>query len=43
LAVANSLEAIRNGATQVECCVNGIGERAGNCSLEEFVMNLKKE
>lgn len=41
LAVANSLEGIKNGATQVECCVNGIGERAGNCSLEEVVMNLK--
>ncbi len=41
LAVANSLEGIRNGATQVECTVNGIGERAGNCSLEEIVMNLK--
>jgi 2-isopropylmalate synthase len=41
LAVANSLEAVRNGATQVECTINGIGERAGNCSLEEVVMNLK--
>ena len=41
LAVANSLEAIKNGATQVECTVNGIGERAGNCSMEEVVMNLK--
>ena len=41
LAVANSLEAIRNGALQVECTINGIGERAGNCSLEEVVMNLK--
>ncbi|MFC1705120.1 2-isopropylmalate synthase [Nanoarchaeota archaeon] len=41
LAVANSLEGIKNGATQVECCVNGIGERAGNCSLEEVIMNLK--
>lgn len=40
LAVANSLEAIKNGARQVECTINGIGERAGNCSLEEFVMNL---
>ncbi|MBU0615720.1 MAG: 2-isopropylmalate synthase, partial [Nanoarchaeota archaeon] len=40
LAVANSLEAVRNGATQVECCVNGIGERAGNCSMEEVVMNI---
>jgi 2-isopropylmalate synthase len=38
LAVANSLEAIRNGAQQVECTINGIGERAGNASLEEFVM-----
>jgi len=41
LAVANSLEAIKNGATQIECTINGIGERAGNCSLEEVVMNLK--
>ena len=41
LAVANSLEAIRIGARQVECTVNGIGERAGNASLEEIVMALK--
>ncbi|HEY4393215.1 MAG TPA: 2-isopropylmalate synthase [Polyangia bacterium] len=41
LAVANSLAAIQNGARQVECTVNGIGERAGNCSLEEIVMVLK--
>ena len=41
LAVANSLEAVRNGARQVECTVNGIGERAGNASLEEIVMALK--
>jgi len=41
LAVANSLEAIRAGARQVECTVNGIGERAGNASLEEIVMALK--
>ena len=41
LAVANSLAAIKNGATQIECTINGIGERAGNCSLEEVVMNLK--
>ncbi len=41
LAVANSLEAVKAGATQVEVTVNGIGERAGNCSLEEFVMSLK--
>ncbi len=38
LAVANSLAAVAAGATQVECTINGIGERAGNCSLEEFVM-----
>jgi len=38
LAVANSLAAVQNGARQVECTVNGIGERAGNTSLEEFVM-----
>ena len=41
LAVANSLEAVKYGATQVECTINGIGERAGNCSLEEVVMNIK--
>ena len=41
LAVANSLSAVLNGARQVECTVNGIGERAGNCSLEEIVMILK--
>jgi 2-isopropylmalate synthase len=41
LAVANSLEAIRVGARQVECTVNGIGERAGNASMEEVVMALK--
>ncbi len=40
LAVANSLAAIRNGARQVECTINGIGERAGNASLEEIVMAL---
>ncbi len=40
LAVANSLAAILNGAAQIECTINGIGERAGNCSLEEIVMNL---
>jgi 2-isopropylmalate synthase len=41
LAVANSLAAIRNGARQVECTVNGIGERAGNAALEEIVMALR--
>jgi 2-isopropylmalate synthase len=41
LAVANSLEAIKNGARQVECTVNGIGERAGNASVEEIVMSIK--
>jgi len=41
LAVANSLSAIRNGARQVECTVNGIGERAGNAAMEEIVMTLK--
>ena len=41
LAVANSLEAVRLGARQVECTVNGIGERAGNAALEEVVMGLK--
>jgi len=39
-AVANSLAAVEAGATQVEGCINGIGERAGNASLEEVVMNL---
>jgi 2-isopropylmalate synthase len=41
LAVANSIAAIMAGARQVECCVNGIGERAGNASLEELVMALR--
>lgn len=41
MAVANSLACVRAGATQVECTVNGIGERAGNASLEEIVMALK--
>lgn len=41
LAVANSLSAVINGARQVECTINGIGERAGNASLEEVVMILK--
>ena len=40
LAVANSLMAIQNGAGQVECTINGIGERAGNASLEEVVMAI---
>ncbi len=41
LGVANSLEAIRAGARQIECTINGIGERAGNASLEELVMALR--
>jgi 2-isopropylmalate synthase len=41
LAVANSLAAVRAGARQIECTVNGIGERAGNTSLEECVMAIK--
>ncbi|MFQ5790827.1 MAG: 2-isopropylmalate synthase, partial [Acidobacteriota bacterium] len=41
LAVANSLAALGVGARQVECTINGIGERAGNCSLEEVVMALR--
>ena len=41
MAVANSLAAVSAGARQVECTINGIGERAGNCSLEEIVMALK--
>ena len=41
LAVANSLSGIKNGARQVECTINGIGERAGNASMEEVVMALR--
>ncbi|MFN9460827.1 MAG: 2-isopropylmalate synthase [Acidobacteriota bacterium] len=41
LAVANSLAAVEAGARQIECTMNGIGERAGNCSLEEIVMIFK--
>jgi len=41
LAVANSLAAVQAGARQVECTINGIGERAGNCSLEEVVMAIR--
>jgi 2-isopropylmalate synthase len=41
LAVANSLAAVEGGARQVECTINGIGERAGNAALEEIVMALK--
>ncbi len=41
MAVANSLAAISAGARQVECTINGIGERAGNCSLEEVVMAIR--
>jgi 2-isopropylmalate synthase len=41
LSVANSLAAVQNGVRQVECTINGIGERAGNASLEEIVMILK--
>lgn len=41
LAVANSLAAIQSGARQVECTINGLGERAGNAALEEIVMALK--
>lgn len=40
MAVANSLAGVRAGARQVECTINGIGERAGNASLEEVVMAL---
>ena len=40
-AVANSMAAVKAGARQIECTVNGIGERAGNCSLEEVVMIMK--
>ena len=41
MAVANSLAAVEGGATQIECALNGIGERAGNCALEEVVMALR--
>ena len=41
LAVANSIVAVENGADQVECTINGLGERAGNAAMEEFVMALK--
>jgi len=41
LATSNSLAAVLNGAGQIECTINGIGERAGNCSLEEVVMALR--
>ena len=41
LAVSNSLAAVQGGARQIECSINGIGERAGNCSLEEVVMALR--
>ena len=41
MAVANSLAAVSAGARQIECTINGIGERAGNCSLEEVVMAIR--
>jgi 2-isopropylmalate synthase len=41
LAVANSLAAVEEGARQIECTINGLGERAGNCALEEIVMALR--
>ncbi|XPF93720.1 2-isopropylmalate synthase [Colwellia sp. RE-S-Sl-9] len=41
LAVANSISAVQAGARQIECTINGIGERAGNCSLEEIAMIMK--
>ncbi len=41
LAVANSLAAVKNGARQVECTINGLGERAGNASMEEIVMSIR--
>ncbi len=41
MAVANSLAAVMEGARQIECTINGIGERAGNCALEEIVMALR--
>ncbi|MEJ7671571.1 MAG: hypothetical protein WKF59_02380 [Chitinophagaceae bacterium] len=42
LATANSVEGVVNGARQIECTINGLGERAGNTSLEEVVMILKQ-
>ncbi len=42
MATANSVTALRNGARQIECTINGIGERAGNTSLEEVVMTIRK-
>ncbi len=41
LAVANSLAAVQAGARQIECTINGIGERAGNAALEEVVMAMQ--
>ena len=41
LAVANSLAAVQSGARQVECTINGLGERAGNAAMEEIIMGLK--
>src|SRR5207302_7426826 len=41
LAVANSLAALKEGARQVECTINGLGERAGNCAVEEIVMAVR--
>ena len=41
LAVANSLAGVANGARQVECAINGLGERAGNAALEEVVMAIR--
>jgi len=41
LAVANSLASVENGAGQIECTINGLGERAGNCALEEVVMAMR--
>ena len=43
LAVANSLAGVTAGARQVECTINGIGERAGNAALEEIVMAMKTQ
>lgn len=43
LATANSIEGIRNGARQIECTINGVGERAGNTSLEEVVMIIQQK
>ena len=43
MATANSLTAVQMGARQIECCMNGLGERAGNCSLEEVATAIRRQ